>query len=93
MAKYDNRITKPCLSPCHPFKQKTYKYDPAFKNHLSSPNYCISCMHLVNLSKSLLQASLMPHESLYGEKQIQLTREQALDMVNDIYDDWTVSGV
>lgn len=76
----------PCQSPYHPFKQKTYEYHPDYKNDISSPKYCTSCMAFKRTSMLLLQAVVMPKVSLYGSKVIELDRATAHTFIDELYD-------
>lgn len=77
-------ITKPCLSPYHPFKQKTYTYR-GWENE--SQNYCSSCNHFQTVVKMFFSAALMPMPTLYGDKLIELNREQAQDILDQVFDE------
>lgn len=78
-------IIKPCLATFHPFKQKTYKYHGWDSE---SPNYCHSCYHYVKFLKLILPLFLIEgQESLYGHQQMNLDRDEAHDLIDQIYDE------
>lgn len=79
------KIKKPCLAPYHPFKQIWYWHDPEYSG--SSPNYCSSCSHFHKMLLMMIHGLLLrPYETLYGNKTIQLTREDAHALLDEAFD-------
>lgn len=79
----DYEIRK-CTNPNHPFKQKTYKYYFGYES--SSSEWCSSCASNMKFAAMMITVFLQPRETLYGNKMIQLTREQAKQLVDTYYD-------
>lgn len=78
-----------CQAECHPFKQKTYKYERSLQGKIRtmSPMYCSSCSYYIETMFVLFKAILEPRETLYGGKKIQLTKLQATRLLRLAYDD------
>lgn len=78
----------PCQSSYHPFKQKTYNYDAAMQSNTTSTKYCTSCMSIRLFVTTVLRAAFVPRQSLYGNAMIQMDRETAHAIVDEIFEDY-----
>lgn len=80
MATKDEKRT--CLNPQHPFKTKTYNY----KEGLDDGRYCSTCAFHFQMMRVLVETALQPRQTLYGGQELQTTREQLHDLVNEVAD-------
>ncbi len=74
-------MKRPCLAPYHPFKQSWFETDDP------TANYCTSCHHFTDMMLNLLSVFVFrPFETLYGNRYIQLSREDAHALLDQAYD-------
>lgn len=82
------REKRTCLNPNHPFKQKWYYHHPRQNAHyLDNDLYCASCSSYINLLKTMLRAIIHPTPSLYGSTMIHTSKEQLVDLIDEVFDE------